>query len=50
MNRYDFPLGPLVEQYVASRRTLGRIYHYEQMTLVSVGRFLLRQNAAVRTR
>jgi integrase len=46
MNRYDFPLGPLVEQYVTSRRALGRIYHYEQMTLVSLGRFLLKQGAA----
>lgn len=41
MKPYDFPLGPLVERYVATRRALGRDYRYEQMTLVSLGRFLL---------
>jgi integrase/recombinase XerD len=45
MKPYDFPLGPLVERYVSTRRALGRNYRYEQMTLVSMGRFLLKQRA-----
>lgn len=45
MKPYDFPLGSLVERYIAGQRALGRNYRYEQMTLVSLGQFLLKQHA-----
>lgn len=45
MNPRDYPLGQLVEQYVVKQRALGREYHYEQITLVSLGRFLSMQSA-----
>jgi integrase len=45
MNPRDYPLGQLFEQYVVKQRALGREYHYEQITLVSLGRFLSMQSA-----